>query len=1105
MGASLVFARGRFTALAAALLSLAAFAPRAQAAPTGATIVGEIQGFTIDNPTDVYSGGTIVVGGKAVILPRNLLLDLPANRLTLQQLYAQAPANCLAVAQTGLAKTDVSSCNPRGAAGIATITANRMDNGNVIAGDVFIQKGLELVTGAITYIDYAQGYFRIDGTPNSTTDDLTGTMVRINDPTSRHTIQVGLGCAGGPNCSPDPRFTLDPDNYVNVFATGYPWCIPSTVSRTFADVLGLGATTAQAATNGAGDVLCPQSNRPPFQQSPDPILTPATGPVAADSRLFAPLKVGDRITAEGNLETIAGTTFLSAHTTQIALALRTRNVADQPDYIFLDEVELDAPGFENQRARSLIIGYSTLPSDVVLWTLHRDPLNNEIHEFPWASSAGCEIAAGPGSCALQGAFGNPNRDLIWKVRHDVDFILQGAAQLDESPCAHIRNDPRLASLNVCPGAAFDGRGPFEEEFAILSPMPREVQARTGHGLANPGLVTLDVNGAQATNGQYLFPFGVGLGGIAFPEFNEIDLNQMQKPFNFSGIPWMMDRRLSPGGCINGCESTPQPLDPFPYDGQDPRTQSNPPPPTGAWFDVNYTATPLSNVSNRILSFVDGALRNFNGDATVMAWPPTLPGAFPILPMPEIGLVCTATTGNLAPVATDDVTSTTQGTSITVPVLTNDSDPNGDTLVVTGATSGQGGSVTFTAASVTYTPTAAFSGTDAFAYTIADGRGGIASASVFVTVLASVNAAPVANPDSTTTNVGVPVAIAVLTNDTDANGDTLAVVSVTQGLNGTVTTDGVLVQYVPNAGFIGPDNFTYTISDPAGATASALVTITVIDPVVNQPPLAVPDTATTDQGLAVAIPVLANDIDPDQNPLSVITVSLPVNGSASTDGSIVFYSPNPAFVGTDSFSYTISDGRGGESFASVTVTVNGNQFPVANADTATTPEGSAISIPVLANDTDPNGDLLSVIAVTQPPNGTVTRTATQVTYTPKLGFKGATDTFSYTVGDGRGGSATASVTVTVQEIGGLAVTLSEYRVNGAEWRVNGTSTVPFATITIRVGSTLIGTPLLGTTTADAVGVWAFRLRNSALAPGTPPAVSIRSSTGATLFPVAVTVR
>ena len=227
-----------------------------QAVPTQAPVTGEIQRITVNNPADHWTGGTIVIGGQTLILPRNLLLDLPANRLTLKQLFDQASPDCVALGETGLAKSD--RCNTSGTGGFATISANRTDSGNIIAGDVLIEKGRELITGTVTFISYTDGYFRLNGQMNNPN---TGCMVRLNDPNGRHTIQQGLGClAGAGNCSPDPRFALDPDNYTNVFSTGYPICIPSTV------VSGSRTSGANPSTGGRGSLLShdepePQSAR----------------------------------------------------------------------------------------------------------------------------------------------------------------------------------------------------------------------------------------------------------------------------------------------------------------------------------------------------------------------------------------------------------------------------------------------------------------------------------------------------------------------------------------------------------------------------------------------------------------------------------------------------------------------------------------------------------------------------------------------------------------------------------------------------------------------------------------------------------------------------
>ena len=584
--------------------------------PAAARVVGEIERLTVKDPHDVWSEATMVVAGQNVTIPRNLLADLPANRLTMQQLLAGAPAGCVVRGETGLAKTDV--CNSSGTGAIATIEANRTPGGNVIAGDVFLQKGTELISGTVSFIDHADGYFRINGTPG---DPDTGVMVRLNDPTTRYSSQMGLGCAAGSeNCSPDSRFTGDPDNYTQTFSTGYPLCIPSTQPRTFTDTLdvnGNGDTTetltAQAAADGTGDPLCPDANRATL--------------VARDSRRFAPLQLNDDVTVQGNFETVGGVHFLSAWSTMIGRALSTSGAADQPDYMVLNEMSMDAAGFDLNRARDLFIGATTeATSDVVIWSLHRDPATNDAHEFPLATVRGCD-AIKAGSCT------NVLGPHTFRVRHDVDFTANRKPELN--PCAHLRADPRFSAKNICPNG-----GTTTEQFAILTPTPREVQARTGRkiaDLARPGgpvLKTIDVNGEDAPNGQYLFPMGVGLGGIEVPTFAEVNIDALGTPTIFDGLPWNLDRRVSPNGCDGPCENTPQPLDPFPFSGRDPRTQA-PSLPSGPYNDPNYTASPLANVRNRILSFVLPDLADFDGDHSLFGHLAVEPPSTPIGPTPRL--------------------------------------------------------------------------------------------------------------------------------------------------------------------------------------------------------------------------------------------------------------------------------------------------------------------------------------------------------------------------------------------------------------------------------------------------------------------------------------
>ena len=643
--------------LASALLTAfvavsAAFNPLQALAATSVQIDGEISRIALTTPGDYWSGGTIVIAGQYVTVPRNLLIDLPANRLTLWQLIDQAPAACKARGETGLSSTDV--CNTRGAGSYAYISANRTNGGNIIAGDMMVEKGQEVVSGIVTYINHDEGYLRVNGVTGN--PDL-GVMARMNDPTSRHTIQRGSGCGDGPNCSADPRFTNDPDNYTNIAVTGLPMCIPSRVPRSFAGLAAQGGNPgdvnysppvpAQLAQSSAadpsrGDVLCPDTNRPA-----------AVGGLVNDSRFMAPIRVGDDIKMEGNFEVINGVRFLSFHSSTTEIALETKSALSQPDYLAPDEVEQDAPGYENQRARTLLIGFSTLRPDVLLWTLHYDPVTNSRVEKPWASSSACDRVSGAGvgggACGANGLVPGVG-GYIWKIRYNVDFAT-GATDVIDNPCINLRAEPRFGT-GFCPVNGNTAAGSIAEQLAIVSPMPREIIARTGHLLAAQAAgitpTTVDIKGAEATNGQYLVPLGVNLGGVGFPEFNEFDLTKMAWPHQFTGLPWTLDRRLSPGGCKDGiCESSPQPLSPYPFEGVDPRLQASNLP-AGAYNDPNFTATPLTNVRNRILSFVAplGDRVDFSGDATVLSWPPIDPPTFAIAATP-VESFCGSSTGSCA--------------------------------------------------------------------------------------------------------------------------------------------------------------------------------------------------------------------------------------------------------------------------------------------------------------------------------------------------------------------------------------------------------------------------------------------------------------------------
>ena len=217
------------------------------------------------------------------------------------------------------------------------------------------------------------------------------------------------------------------------------------------------------------------------------------------------------------------------------------------------------------------------------------------------------------------------------------------------------------------------------------------------------------------------------------------------------------------------------------------------------------------------------------------------------------------------------------------------------------------------------------GPQTFTVTGTDSAGNTTQVAVNYTVDA-VNGDPVANADPgiVVSEDSIAFVIDVLANDTDPDGDTLTVDSVVQPANGTITNAGNILTYTPNPDFFGLDPFSYAANDGnGGQSGSAAVTVTVVN--VNDPPFAFDDTATTNDNTSVDIDVLTNDTDIDGPGLTVSATNNGSNGTTTTNGTTITYTPNADFVGVDTFTYTASDGEFG-SAATVMVTVTDSSPP-----------------------------------------------------------------------------------------------------------------------------------------------------------------------------------
>ena len=382
---------------------------------------------------------------------------------------------------------------------------------------------------------------------------------------------------------------------------------------------------------------------------------------------------------------------------------------------------------------------------------------------------------------------------------------------------------------------------------------------------------------------------------------------------------------------------------------------------------------------------------------------------------------TVTPENDPPVAVDDLgIATNEDTAVTIDVVANDTDVDGDALTVSAVSTATNGTVSIAPdGRVVYTPDADFNGADSFTYTVTDG---VLTDTGTVTVdVAPVNDAPIAVDESFATGFNAPLTLSVanlVSNDDDGDPElaqTLSIQAVSNAVGGTVAIDGADVIFTPTSGFSGDASFDYTLSDGAGGTDTGTVTVTVA---ANTPPVAGDDTTSTAEDTPLSLSIEDNDSDADGQQLTY-TLGTPQNGAVTFDGETFNYTPNADFNGTDSFTYTVDDGFGGTDTATVTITVSAvNDDPDAVDDTGlVVPFNAPLEIAVadlLANDTDGDPELaqtLTVTAVDNATNGSVVLDAGTITFTPDTGYTGGA-TFTYDVSDGAGGTATATVFLSV---------------------------------------------------------------------------------------------
>ncbi|WP_432451965.1 Ig-like domain-containing protein [Agarivorans sp. QJM3NY_29] len=339
------------------------------------------------------------------------------------------------------------------------------------------------------------------------------------------------------------------------------------------------------------------------------------------------------------------------------------------------------------------------------------------------------------------------------------------------------------------------------------------------------------------------------------------------------------------------------------------------------------------------------------------------------------------------------------------------DVDDNTVVASVSTQASHGTASVNGTSVNYIPEANFFGSDSFTLTLTDNAGYTTTQQINVTV-SSVNDVPSINIGSTlSTDEDNNQSLSFSYSDVD--GDTVVASVSTQASHGTASVNGTTVSYAPVANYFGSDSFTLTLTDNNGYSTSQQINVTVAS-VNDAPSISMGSTLSTDEDNSQSLSFTYSDLDGDTVVASVS--SLASHGTVSVNGTSVSYAPEADFFGNDSFVLTLTDNNGYQTTKTITVNVNGlNDKPIAEDDLPIlqTNDENRYQIDVLANDSDADGDPISIIAASVSV-GEVRIKDNQLVYQAPIGTAGKVE-FNYMIQDPTGASASAQVSLLLQAI------------------------------------------------------------------------------------------
>lgn len=374
---------------------------------------------------------------------------------------------------------------------------------------------------------------------------------------------------------------------------------------------------------------------------------------------------------------------------------------------------------------------------------------------------------------------------------------------------------------------------------------------------------------------------------------------------------------------------------------------------------------------------------------------------------------TVTAVNDAPVAAGQSTSTAEDTPLSITLAAVDAENSPLTYSIV-TPPGQG-VLSGTAPNLTYSPDTNYFGTDSFVFRVNDGTANSNNATISITIN-PVNDPPVAQDQSLT--MAEDMSLNLVLAATDVENSPLTYTLVTQPQHGSITGTPPNVTYSPGGNYNGSDSFTFTAGDGTDQSAPATVNLTIT--AVNDAPVALAQSISTNEDTGQSFYLSVTDVDNDALTYSIVTQ--PQHGTLSGTLPNVTYSPAANYYGSDSFTFKGHDGTVSSNTAVVSITINPvNDAPVALGQNLTTAEDTPL--PVLLSGTDVENNPLTYSIVNPPQHGTLNGTAPSLTFTPAANYHGP-DSFTFRVNDGTLNSTTAFVSITITPVNDAPVAVSQ---------------------------------------------------------------------------------